>query len=293
MKYFRNALNSFLRIVLDRRLEIELLWGANRHTVVPPDEADVVVSMTSYPARIKFAWISLETLFRQKYESFAVVLILARAQFPTGRLPKRIRRLQERGLAVIWVNQDGKSADHIWPAYSRFRHARIVSVDDDKFFPPELLAQLTAESDSSPGVIVGARGWEMAEARGSVAFGENWVRANRSSPSSLLFIPPGNGSLFPPGSLPEMAGDYDLMREVCPSADDVWFWAMAVLAGTESKCLGMAAHRPVSRQQRTDSLASLNAGPTQFKTALEHFGLERKVLSSIRRLSSGGGVVES
>lgn len=282
LKNLRNLLHFFLRMVVERMLEIDLLRDRNKHTVAPPEEAEVVVSMTSYPARIKSAWISLETIFRQHYDLFAVVLVLTRSQFPTGKLPKKIRHLERRGLVVIWVEQDGKSADHIWPAYSRFRHARIVSVDDDKFFPRDLLAKLTAESDRYPGAVIGARGWEIAEVGGSLAFGVNWARAKRSTPSCLLFMPPGNGSLYPPRSLPELAGNYDIMRRVCPTADDVWFWAMALLEGTESRCLGMAAHRPVSRQRRTDSLASLNAGPAQFRAALDFFQLEDSVLNSIR-----------
>ena len=282
----RARLDKTFRRLVDLKLEIGLRIGRQKYRVIQPEQAQVVVSMTSYPARIEFAWISLETLFRQDFQDFAIVLVLAKSQFPGGRLPKSIRKLQGRGLRVLWVDKDGKSADHIWPAYFLYNNARIVSVDDDKFFPPDLLTKLTAEANRSPGAIVGARGWQMAEANGTVAFGEGWSRANLSTPSPILFMPPGNGSLYPPGSLPEMAGDYELMSEICPTADDVWFWAMGLQAGTESKCLGMNAHRPVIRQLKTESLASLNAGPAQFRAVLKHFHLESKVLAAIR-LSRG------
>ena len=279
--------NQFLRRVADWKLEAELFLQRKFHTVVSPESARVIISMTSYPARIRHAWISLETLFRQDYPSYAVVLVLTTSQFPHRRLPRKIRHLEKRGLTVLWVVEDGKSADHIWPAYSMYRHARIVSVDDDKFFPKNLLELLVEEANKHPEAIVGARGWELAESKASVAFGENWTRATNATPSSLLFMPPGNGSLYPPGSLPELAGNYELMREVCPTADDVWFWAMGLLSGTESRCLGMGAHRPVIRQVRTHSLASLNAGPAQFKAVLRHFSLESKILSAIRKQNSG------
>lgn len=285
MKRFPARLKALRDWVSNSQREINFLLTRSRYVVLSPEDTDVVVSMTSYPARIRHAWLAIESLFRQDYPAFSIVLVLTKSQFPEKRLPAKIRHQQKRGLRVIWVDKDGRSSDHIWPAYSMFPEKRIVSVDDDKFFPPDLLSSLVEESKRFPKAIIGARGWQMSPVNERLEFGNAWTRADTASPSRSLFIPPGNGTLYPPGSLSLVAGDFDLMIEVCPTADDVWFWATATLVGSDFRCLGMPPHPPVQKQLGTESLASLNEGPRQFRRAIEHFGIEERLILQIQNLA--------
>ena len=43
----------------------------------------------------------------------------------------------------------------------------------------------------------------------------------------------GAGCLYPPNSLHEDVFKEKLFMSLCPSSDDVWFWAMALLKGTK------------------------------------------------------------
>ena len=278
MENFHVKLKALRDWAANSQRETIYLLTRSRYVVQRPEYTDVVVSMTSYPARIRHAWIAIESLFRQDYPVFSIVLVLTKSQFPGLRLPGKIRHQQKRGLTIIWVDKDGRSSDHIWPAYSMFKGSRIVSVDDDKFFPPHLLSSLVEESTRFPKAIIGARGWQMFPVDGRLEFGNGWTRADTASPSHSLFIPPGNGTLYPPGSLPPVAGDFDLMTTVCPTADDVWFWATATMFGSKFRCLGMPPHPPVMKQLATESLASLNEGPRQFRRAVEHFGFEEALV---------------
>jgi hypothetical protein len=267
--------------LVDLRLELFYRLSSSRHTLKDAEAARIVVSMKSYPARIRHAWISLESLFRQDFEGYRVVLVLAEAQFPGKVVPRSITRLVGKGLEILWVERDGRSFDHLWPAYKAFPECTIISVDDDKYFPPSLVSQLVEQSHRLPGVIVGARGWEMRANGGEIEFGNGWVRADKDTPSIKLFMPPGNGSLYPQGSLPEQTGDYALMAEICPNADDVWYWAMARMHGTESVCLGLPAHRPVWKQTRTPALADLDPGPREFSSVLSTFGLRDSLIRDV------------
>ena len=269
----KKRLNGLLRIGLDLYIELFYRLSSSRHRLHKKSNPGVVVSMTSYPTRIKHSWLSLESLFRQDFDDYHVVLVLAKSQFPGGKVPRRIRSLVLRGLEIIWVDRDGRSFDHLWPAYLRYPASRIISVDDDKFFPPDLVSKLMDESDNRPHTIVGWRGWEMKLVGSELRFGEGWIRATRESPSEVLFMPPGNGSLYPPHSLPEVTGDYETREKVCPDADDVWYWAMARLKGSPSFCVGESNHRPVWKQTRTDSLASVQPGPREFSAVIRHFDL--------------------
>lgn len=237
--------------------------------------------MKSYPARIRHAWLALESLFRQDFDDYIMVLVLVDSQFPGRQVPRSIRKLVKRGLTILWIQEDGKSFDHLWPAYCAYPEAKIISVDDDKFFPPNLLSTLVEHSKSAPGRIIGARGWEMRAQSGRVAFGVGWLRAGLETPTERLFMPPGNGSLYPPGSLPTATGNYELMRKICPNADDVWYWAMARTAGVESLCLGLPPHRPIWKQSRTPALADLDPGPAEFESTCKHFNLEGQLTRDV------------
>lgn len=266
-------LQVLLRILKDLQIEVFYRFTSRKYRITPDSSPDVVVSMKSYPARIRHAWLAIESLFRQDYGGYIVVLVLVESQFPGRRVPRSITRLVKRGLTILWVQKDGKSFDHLWPAYSAYPRASIISVDDDKFFPPNLVSTLCKHSRSAPGMIIGARGWEMVAQDGRVKFGAGWLRAGSQTPSHKLFMPPGNGSLYPPGSLPKETGNYELMREICPNADDVWYWAMARMAAVDSLCLGLPAHRPIWKQSRTPALADLDPGPAEFEATCRHFGL--------------------
>ena len=237
--------------------------------------------MTSYPLRIGGAWLSLESLFRQEYRDFVLVLVLGEREFPDRKLPLMIRLQIRQGLRILWVAEDNRSFDHLWPAYTAYPEASVISVDDDKIFPPSLIGTLVAASVENPEKIVGSRGWKMRRVDGSLSFGSGWVRADNSTDSRELFMPPGNGSLYPPGSLPALAGDIRLMRRICPRADDVWYWSMARIKGTESVCLGLEAHRPSRVQQKTPALASESPGVTEFAAVCQHFGDEVLQLGKI------------
>lgn len=266
-------LHFLLRILKDLQIEVVYRLTASQYRITPDPSPDVVVAMKSYPARIQHAWLAIESLFRQDCNEYIVVLVLVESQFPGRRVPRSIKRLEKRGLTILWIQEDGKSFDHLWPAYSTYPKASIISVDDDKFFPPNLVSTLCQHSELSPGKIIGARGWEMVAQDGRVKFGVGWLRAGLQTPSQRLFMPPGNGSLYPPGSLPKDTGNHDLRLAVCPNADDVWYWAMARIAAVPSLCLGLPAHRPIWKQSNTPALADLDPGPKEFDSAVLHFSL--------------------
>lgn len=275
-----NKVHGLLRILKDLQIEVVYRLTARKFRIAPDSSPDVVVSMKSYPARIRHAWLAIESLFRQDCIGYIVVLVLVDSQFPGKRVPRSITKLAKRGLTILWVQEDGKSFDHLWPAYRAYPNASIISVDDDKFFPSNLVSNLVKHSKSSPGKIIGARGWEIIAHEGRVAFGAGWLRAGLQTPPQRLFMPPGNGSLYPPGSLPKETGNYELMREICPNADDVWYWAMARMAAVHSLCLGLPPHRPIWKQSKTPALADMDPGPAEFTRVLAHFRLDAELLAT-------------
>lgn len=243
----------------------------------------VVASLTSYPPRINQAWISIETLLRQTVRPSNVVLVLYHEDFPDKQLPRRLKRQVNRGLQILWVPRDGKSFDKLLPVRQLFPDQAIMTFDDDKFFPKNLVELLLRAGEKSPGAIIGARGWKITPSEGQdvIQYGIGWRRVEASEEGLDLFTPGGNGCLYPVGSLHEMVDSLDAALQICPTADDIWIWAAAVKNQTPFVCLGLPAHRTVSRQRRTAALSDLNeqGNIPQFQRALDYFDIRDLVVS--------------
>lgn len=244
--------------------------------------AEVVVALTSYPARIRHAWRAIETLLRQDVQPLTTVLVLSEDDFPRRAIPRSIELQRRRGLELVWVASNGHSFDKLIPARARYPTSSIVTVDDDLYFPAELIRELVAASVSHPGSIVGARGWRVlpSETDGQIHFGIDWERAQSGDHGLGLHMPGGNGCLYPPGSLDSVVDNLDLALSLAPTNDDIWFWIQAVRAGTKSVCLGLPPHRRITPQTKTVALSQKNriGQETQFQNVLRHFGVDPKLL---------------
>ena len=241
----------------------------------PVADGGLIVSLTSYPPRIRGCWVAIESIFRQSELPDALVLTLCETDFPGRKLPFSLRVQQSRGLTVLWVEQDGKSFDKLLPVRRLFPSASVITIDDDVVLPASFIAEMREAHRKSPRAIIGYRGWEIMPVDGTVLFGQGWRRAGAGSPSDRLFFAGNAGVLYPPGSLADQVFDIERAFAVSPSADDIWFWACAVVNGTELRCLGKPAHMPVLFQRKTPALNTINAaenGP-QFDAAIKEFDL--------------------
>jgi len=236
----------------------------------------LIVSMTSYPARIDDAWIAIESILRQSVKPERFLLVLNLEEFPSQTIPRRIKQQTNRGLEVVWLPRNGRSLDKLLPALREFPARPVVTVDDDKIFPRFLLESLWLKHLECPTHIIGARGWEIRpDADGKIRFASGWERIHSETSGPHIHLPGGNGNLYPPSTLHPLVLDLDLALRTCPTPDDIWFWAAARKAGSIFTCLGLPAHQPVSRLKEGPSLAALNVGveDDQFQAAIRVFSL--------------------
>ena len=234
-----------------------------------------MVGMTSYPPRIRSCWKAIESLLRQDTRGIPVVLVLATEEFPDHKIPWRLRRQTRRGLSVLWTDRNGKSFDKLIPLRREYPDSSIITVDDDKYYPPDLLRRLINASQENPGHIVGGRGWRITQRRdpNNRKFGANWKRALPGDAGRGLHFPGAGGVLYPPGSLNPLVDDLDLALKLCPTTDDIWFWAAAHLNETPFYCLGMPEFRQISATGKGPSLYGQGRfrPQEQFLGILEYF----------------------
>ena len=220
----------------------------------------LVISLTSFPARIVTTWATIETLMRQTLMPDAIVLVLSLEEFPAKRLPRSLRSLERRGVRVLWVPSDIGSFNKLVPARESFPDATIVTVDDDILYEPRMLERLVDESHARPGWIIGHRGWNPVVAKDGYAPYDTWTRAGgpETDPSEVLLTGVG-GILYPPRTPPDPPLlDMGLATELSPSCDDAWFWGVARAMGVPRYCTGADFGTSNGLEQLTASLVKRN-----------------------------------
>lgn len=195
----------------------------------------LIVSLTSFPARIKTVRYTIESLLTQTKKPNMVVLWLGDDQFPGKEkdLPKQLLRLKKYGLTIKWCT-DLRSYTKLIPSLEAFPDDIIVTVDDDVWYPPQWLDKLYNSYCKNPQLIHAHRCLKVTATDGVLNKYIDWGFQNFApqTPSYCWHITGTGGVLYPPHCLHEDICDREKFLTMAPTVDDIWFWAMAILKGT-------------------------------------------------------------
>ena len=196
--------------------------------------APLYVSLTSHAARFGMLPHTLRSLLRQSVRPDGILLWIAHEDIP--RLPRKIARLASRGI-IIRECADLRSYKKLVFALAEFPDAFIVTADDDLYYPPTWLETLVEAVDPAEKTILCHRAHRIAfNEDGGVAPYDSWQWEVQDEaarrPSTDLVPTTGAGALYPPHCLSSEVTDAQLFQRICPTADDLWFYAMARRAGT-------------------------------------------------------------
>lgn len=194
--------------------------------------SSMVISLTSFPARIKTVHFAIRSLMEQTCRPKEIHLWLGRDEIP-GRnwLPGRLRELEERGLQIHF-------ADRTVHQYDKFMHNAalngddpFVIVDDDVIYPPQALEHLFKAHQEYPDAVIGNRCHRIGVGKdGTIVSYKDWKREQRMPRPSLQLLPTGAGGvLYPVGFLSDaMVTNVDDILSCAPYADDIWLKATAL-----------------------------------------------------------------
>ena len=197
----------------------------------------LIVSLTSFPERMYDLHFTLYSLLNQDLKPDEVILWLAKDQFPNGEadIPKDVLNLKKNGLSIEWCDNIF-SYKKLIPALKRYPNQIIVTADDDIFYPVDWLRKLYEEHKKYPDTVIAHRVRRIALENNSILEYADWeVSFHEEPPSYLNFFTGAGGVLYPPNSLDDEVFNCNLAKKLTPTADDIWFWAMAVLNNTKIK----------------------------------------------------------
>ena len=267
---FRVAVRYGARMVLPRYL-------AKTNSADPKSHAPIVVSFTSFPARIGNVWQVVECMRRQTCLPDKIILWLSKEQFPdSDSIPQSLRQRQGKWFEIRMVEGDIRSHKKYFYIAREEPDALVFLIDDDIYYDTRLIERVMEEHQMNLGAVICNYGRHVRRNDdGSLKPYIEWPFEFRYNESSDLFFGSGGGTLFKPSWLPAELTDIEKAREVCPIADDIWLNAMARLAGRKIVILENGEKLPVYNQDNVGLFQSNMLGgknDEQLKAIMECYG---------------------
>lgn len=191
----------------------------------------IIISMTSYPARIKFVgmvWFSILKQIKPAYNVHCV-LVLSTEEFPSqeAELPIDIKKLVEMGaIELLWTPRNTRSHKKLMPVLAKYPDNPILIIDDDQLRPDGWLKIFIDDHTKWPNDVLAGR-IRQREVNGKFI----WKDIDVSERGTI--IPYGRsqngrgGTLYPPHIFTDQEFfDADLYMAYSPTSDESWqyYW---------------------------------------------------------------------
>ncbi|MBO5539820.1 MAG: hypothetical protein J5980_02620 [Muribaculaceae bacterium] len=236
----------------------------------------LIVSLTTYGSRLNEVYLSIESIMNQSLKPNMIILWLSE-QFKNTTLPITIQNLQKRGLVIMFC-PDIKSYKKLIPTFKLYPNDIIITVDDDVIYNYDLIENLVSSYKLHPNCICANRTRLITTKNGVFEPYSNWKYSNESIISSHLLPIGVGGVLYPPNCFHGDITNEELFLQLCPTADDLWFKAMTILAGY--KTYRAPTHEPIfysNESVQDSSLMKLNVmggnNDRQIQLLNEHYNL--------------------
>lgn len=238
LKFRRNPIN-LIKHINKKKLSNEIKKNNSFGINTEPRSPQITISLTSFPQRMKDIHFCLYSLLNQSFKPDKIILWLSQEEFPDKEqdIPQTVLSLKEKGLEIKWCKNNLKSYKKLIPTLNEFNDCIIVTADDDIFYPPNWLETLYCSYVKNPEYIHCHRAHKILfDINDNILPYNMWEHETDNKNASFnTFFTGAGGVLYPPDSLYKDLLNEELFTQLAPSADDIWFWAMAVLNNTKIK----------------------------------------------------------
>ena len=225
-----------------------------------PTEEDLIVSFTSFPSRINNVWQVVECFKNQTVLPKKIILWLSREQFPTlDSLPPSIVNRLSNLFEVRFVAGDIRSHKKYYYSCMEFPDKMIFLIDDDLYYPPDILEKSLIEYNKNNNCVVCNYGSVITyDKDGKHLPYSKW---SNNLKGESVFFGSGGGTLFRPLDLYKDVTNLNLSLKLTPTADDIWLNTMARLNNMKIICISNKVLLGIYND--TTELFSINNGLNQ------------------------------
>ena len=232
----------------------------------------VIVSLTSHGNRVLDAYMAIETIMQGTVKPNRIILWLSEHEKVSSCI---LKNQIKRGLEIRYVNDLGPHTKLI-PALKEFPEDIIITIDDDIFYKPDMIENLLrAHYLDSTSILANRVAVMTTDKSGNLNSYLKWILYDYPEHSSKRNVIIGvEGCLYPPHTLSDEIFNEEAIQEICPTADDIWFTAMALLKGTRISHVdcryekGFAGGVANQRMQRS-GLVHLNENPRECRNDIQ------------------------
>ncbi|MFS4470846.1 glycosyltransferase [Chryseobacterium sp. T20] len=203
------------------------------------DKENIIVSLTTFPGRISKLWMVVECMLRQSLLPNKIVLYLAKDQFPNELkdIPDNlIGYYKKKQLEIRFVDEDLRSHKKYYYAFKEYQNDVIITIDDDIFYPSNIIKDLMDLHEKFPDTICCHRAHKIVRNKdNTISKYSKWKKVfGNFGPAFDLFHTSGGGTLYKTNFFSEEVLNKDAFVSLCFMADDVWLNMMAQLNKTKT-----------------------------------------------------------
>jgi hypothetical protein len=219
-------------------------------------DGDIVVSITSYGKRVHDALpYMLYSLLIQTILPKKIIVYLDYDNWSLVNLPWQLKRLQEVGVDVRFC-KDIRSYKKLIPALQDFPYNAILTLDDDMYYHKDYMMWMTnAYEKSDKKTVLGQWGYIPTKINGKYISYNEWPDCKLGTKDDEKSFIGCCGICYPPHIYDDEIFKEELFMQLCPIADDIWFWAMQERLSIKRQYIdpwGNGYHVSVNRREDYD-----------------------------------------
>lgn len=198
-------------------------------------EHDVIVSLTTFGKRLYDVAPTIESIMQGSVKPNRIVLWLGE-DLKGSKLPLALQNQQKRGLEIFFC-KDVRSYTKLVPALCKYPDAAIITIDDDAIYNYDLVENLVNKHIEFPHHVIANRIHQVVLGTDNrpVSYLDWKWHTSPTEDSPLYFATGVGGVLYPPHTFPDEVFNESVFMDICKYADDVWFYAMELMAGVRVK----------------------------------------------------------
>ena len=207
------------------------------------DDKSIIVSLTTYGKSLYEVYLSIESIMQQTIKPNKIILWLA-DDMKDLDIPILLQNQVKRGLTIDYC-KDIRSYKKLIPTLEKYPNDIIITIDDDIIYQPDLIEIFLNAYKTDPTKVYCCRMHRMKFDKDNHLLPyKNWDwECNDSIESPANFATGCGGIMYPPNCFHSDILKSELFTELCPNADDVWFYTMALLNNVT--CKKVYTHKPV------------------------------------------------
>lgn len=202
------------------------------------EEADIIVSLTTYKKRIFDVHLVIESILRQTVVPKKIVLWLDKDEYSHDSLPAFIKIQQRKYGLIVNFCSNLRSYKKLVPTIKLYNHDKpIITIDDDVIYPPYFIERLVSNHSKYTDEVLCYRSHKIKyDLHENIKPYKEWEHNIKEPLSGFDIMPTGvGGVLYPPDCFHSDICNENIFMELAPNADDFWFKIMSVLNNVKSR----------------------------------------------------------